>query len=98
FGTTTIDNYTRNDPPQTILGAEQKRWFLDKLKTSGATWKVWGNTVPTLDMRADPQNLPADWPAKWPGGYAGFGGGDFSGAYTERAEIYDFVAHEKITG
>lgn len=98
FGATTIDNYTRNDPPQTILGAEQKRWFLDRLKASGATWKVWGNTIATLDMRADPQNLPADWPAKWPGGYAGFGGGDFGSAYVERGEIYDFVSREKVTG
>ena len=23
-----------------------------------ATWKIWGNTTGTLDMRADPQNLP----------------------------------------
>lgn len=98
FGERSIDNYARNDPPQTILGAEQKHWFLDRLKTSRATWKVWGNTVATLDMRADPQNLPADWPSKWPGGYAGFGGGDFGSAYAERAEIYDFVAREKITG
>jgi alkaline phosphatase D len=35
----------------------------------------------------------------WPGaGYAGFGGGDHSSAYVERAEIYDFVAREGITG
>ncbi len=99
LGGQSIENYARNDPPQTILGAEQKRWFLDRLKSSRATWKVWGNTVATLDMRADPQNLPADWPSKWPsGGYAGFGGGDFGSAYAERAEIYDFVAREKITG
>ena len=42
---------------QTVLGAEQKAWFLDQLKTSTATWKIWGNTAGTLDMRADPQNL-----------------------------------------
>jgi alkaline phosphatase D len=99
MGDTSIDNYARNDPPQTILGVEQKHWFLDRLKNSEATWKVWGNTVGTLDMRADPQNLPADWPSKWPStGYAGFGGGDFSTAYAERAEIYDFIVREKITG
>jgi alkaline phosphatase D len=99
FGDATIENFARNDPPQTILGAEQKKWFLDRLKTSRATWKIWGNTTATLDMRADPQNLPVDWPSKWPGsGYAGFGGGDHSTAYVERGEIYDFVAREKITG
>ena len=36
---------------QTVLGAEQKAWFLEQLKTSTATWKVWGNTAGTLDMR-----------------------------------------------
>ncbi len=27
-------------------------------ETPQATWKIWGNTTATLDMRADPQNLP----------------------------------------
>ena len=35
----------------------------------------------------------------WPGaGYAGFGGGDYSTAYVERAEIYDLVRDAGITG
>ena len=46
-----------------------------------------------------PQNLPAGLTTPWPGaGYAGFGGGDFSTAYVERAEIYDFVRAHEITG
>jgi alkaline phosphatase D len=50
-------------------------------------------------MRADPQNLPAGIGKPWQGaGYAGFGGGDHSGAYVERTEIYDFVRDHKITG
>ncbi len=98
-GARDVANFSRDDPAQTILGAEQKRWFLDRLKSSRAAWKIWGNTTATLDMRADPQNLPADWPSKWPGaGYAGFGGGDHGSAYVERTEIYDFVSREKITG
>ncbi len=48
-----------NAPPQTILGAEQKAWFKDQLRTSKATWKIWGNSQGALDSRADPQNLPA---------------------------------------
>ena len=77
----------------------RKRWFLEKLSTSKATWKIWGNTTGTLDMRADPQNLPAGVGKPWPGaGYAGFGGGDHSGAYVERTEIYDFVRDHRITG
>ena len=100
FGGRAIANYARNDPPQTILGAEQKRWFLDRLKSSRATWKVWGNTVATLDMRADPQNLPAGLAIQMAGRrLCRFRRRRFQcGAYAERAEIYDFVAREKITG
>ncbi|HEY2683641.1 MAG TPA: alkaline phosphatase D family protein [Steroidobacteraceae bacterium] len=99
FGANDIANFSAHEPPQTVLGATQKTWFLDHLKASRATWKVWANTAATLDMRADPQNLPAGLTVPWPGsGYAGFGGGDPSSAYTERAEIYDFVKAEKITG
>jgi alkaline phosphatase D len=50
-------------------------------------------------MRADPQNLPVGLTKPWPGaGYAGFGGGDYSTAYVERGEIYDFVRDHGITG
>jgi alkaline phosphatase D len=93
-----VPNIWKDRPPQTILGAEQKAWFLERLKNSNATWKVWGNTTATLDMRADPQNLPKEFKT-WPwAGYAGFGGGDHSSAYVERAEIYDFVEQNRITG
>jgi alkaline phosphatase D len=99
YGSTDVPNFFKDRPAQTILGAEQKAWFLEKLRASKATWKIWGNTTGTLDMRADPQNLPAANGKPWPGaGYAGFGGGDHSGAYVERAEIYDFVRDHKITG
>ena len=99
FGNQQIANFRKQDPPQTILGAEQKAWFLDRLKTSTATWKVWGNTTGTLDFRADPKNLPEGLTTPWPGaGYAGFTPGDHSTAYVERAEIYSFVRGEGITG
>ncbi len=99
FGDTDVPNFRKDQPPQTILGAEQKLWFLDQLKSSKATWKVWGNTTGTLDFRADPQNLPPGLTRPWPGaGYAGFGGGDHGSAYVERAEIYDFVRDHGITG
>lgn len=99
YGMKEIPNFRKDEPAQTVLGAEQKRWFVDRLKSSRATWKIWGNTAGTLDMRADPQNLPAGLTVPWPGaGYAGFGGGDPSTAYVERAEIYDLVARERIAG
>jgi alkaline phosphatase D len=54
-------------------------------------------------MRSDPQNLPAELNKKlkkpWPGTeYGIFGGGDFSGALTERAELYDFIRDQRIDG
>jgi alkaline phosphatase D len=99
YGERQIPNFRKQEPPQTILGAEQKAWFLNRLKTSTATWKVWGNTTGTLDFRVDPKNIPAGLTKPWPGsGYAGFRAGDHSTAYVERAEIYQFVRGEGITG
>jgi alkaline phosphatase D len=99
YGDHDVPNFRRDEPPQTILGATQKAWFLERLKESRATWKVWGNSQGTLDWRADPQNLPVGLTRPWPGaGYAGFGGGDHGAAYVERGEILDFVARERIGG
>jgi alkaline phosphatase D len=71
FGSVEIPNFCKDRPAQTILGAEQKAWFLERLRSSQATWKIWGNTTATLDMRADLQNLPQDLGKPWPGnGYA----------------------------
>jgi alkaline phosphatase D len=99
YGGKKIPNYRRSAPPQTILGAEQKQWFLNQLRTARATWKVWGASLGTLDFRVDPQNLPDGAQRPWPGaGYASFGGGDHSAAFMERAEIYDAVRNAGITG
>ena len=100
FNDAHIPNPQRSAPPQTILGAEQKVWFKDKLKKSTATWKIWGNSVGTLDHRADPENLPAgltkeSWPKNT---FASMGGTDFGLAFAERAEIYNLVRDAKITG
>lgn len=98
-GKTEIPNVWKNRPSQTILGEQQKTWFLDRLKTSKATWKVWGNTTASLDMRADPQNLPPGIGKPWPlKGYAAVPTGDWSTAYSERGQIYDFVRAHGITG
>src|SRR3984957_919132 len=98
YGGTVVSNYFKDRPAQTILGAEQKAWFLEKLRASKATWKIWGNTTATLDMRADLENLPPGnkpWPVN---GYATSPLGDHGTAYVERGEIYDFVAANGITG
>jgi alkaline phosphatase D len=101
FNDAHVPNPQRNAPPQTILGAVQKAWFKDKLKSSTAAWKIWANSLGALDRRADPQNLPAgltkeSWPPN--ASYASLGGGDYGTAYAERAEIYDLVRDAKVTG
>jgi alkaline phosphatase D len=99
FGGIEIANLWKDRPAQTILGAEQKAWFLERLRESKATWKIWGNTTATLDMRADLQNLPQGMTKPWPGsGYGTSPLSDHGTAYVERGEIYDFVAANGITG
>jgi alkaline phosphatase D len=98
FGDKSVKNPQKDAPPQTILGSEQKAWFKDRLRASSATWKVWGNSLGTLDRRADPQNLPAGLTVPWPSAYAIVGSGDHGTAYVERGEIYDLVRDARITG
>jgi alkaline phosphatase D len=99
LGGASVENFARNDPAFTVLGRVQKDWLKQTLAASTATWKIWGATNGTLDMRTDPLNLPAGLTTPWPGqGYATFGGGDFSAALTERGELYDFVRDAKIAG
>jgi len=100
FNEAHVANPQRSAPPQTLLGAEQKAWFKNKLESSTATWKVWGNSLGALDVRADPQNLPAGLTKEsWPkNAYASMGGPDYALAYAERGEIFRHVRDAKITG
>jgi len=100
FNGVKVPNPSKDKPPQTILGARQKAWFKDRLRASGATWKIWGSSQSTLEQRADPENLPDGLTKqKWPAGrFANVGGGDFGSAWAERAEIYDLVRDAKVTG
>ena len=94
-----LANPRRNAPPQSMLGAAQKRWFLDRLRGSTATWKLWGNSVGMLDWRLDFQNLPKESGAQWPtSGYALLSGDDWSGYRVERAEILNLIRRKGITG
>jgi len=100
FNEARVPNPRRSAPPQTLLGAVQKAWFKDTLTRSTAVWKIWGNSLGAMESRADPQNLPAGltketWP---PNLFATIGGGDYSTAWAERAEIYQLVRDAKITG
>ncbi len=102
FGEKSIPNYRKDGPPQSMLGAKQKAWFLERLRNASATWKIWGTSLGTHDQRIDAQHLPqgfvpADWP-KWTDGYAVQSNGDWGGAYHERGEIFDTVRDNGITG
>ena len=99
FNGADVPNPRVGAPPSSMLGAEQKKWFLDRLRASAATWKLWGNSVGMLDWRTDLQNLPAEGGPRWPAdGFALAGGEDWTGYRTERAEILDFVERERIAG
>ncbi|MEO5867167.1 MAG: alkaline phosphatase D family protein [Sphingomonas sp.] len=99
LGTAAIPNFRKDEPTFTVLGQTQKAWLKQRIAGSKATWKIWAATNGTLEMRADPQNLPAGLTKPWPGkGYATFGGGDFSSALSERAEIYDLVREAGVSG
>ena len=39
------------DPSRTMLGATQREWFLDRLTTSPARWKVWGNETMVMQFK-----------------------------------------------
>jgi len=100
FNGSRIPNPEKDKPPQAILGATQKAWFKNRLRSSSATWKIWGCSQGTHEQRADPENLPAGLTKqKWPAGrFANVGGGDYGTAWVERNEIYDLVRDAKITG
>jgi alkaline phosphatase D len=97
FGDKSIPNYRANEPAQSMLGAKQKAWFLERLRTATATWKIWGNSLGTPDWRVDPQNMPAAM-GKWTDGYAVLANGDWGGIYHERGEIFNTVRDAGITG
>ncbi len=93
-----INNSRRDKPAPSMLGVEQKTWFLSQLEASRAPWKIWGNSVATLSHRADPQNLPPGSPPWGGAGYASFGGNDWSTFIVERGELYDAIREAGITG
>lgn len=97
FGDKSIANFRAKEPAQTMLGATQKAWFLQRLSTAAATWKIWGNSLGTPDWRIDPQHLPPKV-GKWTDGYAVLASGDWGTTYRERAEIFDTVRDAGITG
>jgi alkaline phosphatase D len=96
YGGKDLPNTRRQGSPDQHLGAVQKAWFLDRLKGSSATWKIWGHSFGTLLSRADLQNLPSGIVSEpWPvDDYGVIQGGYFA----QQAEICGLVREQKITG
>jgi alkaline phosphatase D len=98
FNGSELPNPRRNAEPQSMLGGPQKEWFLNQLRKSNATWKLWGNSVAMLSWRIDFQNLPSELGVHWPvADYGQFADQDWAGYCTERNQILDFLKSEKIT-
>jgi alkaline phosphatase D len=94
-----VPNFRRNAAPQSMLGRAQKRWFMQRLRASRATWKLWGNSIGMIDWRLDYQNLPDGVGTKWPDdGYGVMTTEDWAGYRHERAEILSFIRRNAITG
>jgi alkaline phosphatase D len=73
---------TDGDTPRTMLGQRQREWFLNTLRTSPATWKVWGTQLMVMATRLAP-GVPAQVDA-WDG-YA-----------YERKLILDYIIDKDI--
>jgi alkaline phosphatase D len=98
LGDKSVDNYRAGQAPQTMLGAKQKAWFLERLRAAKGTWKIWGNSLGQPDQRVDPQNLPPELGTWKGGGYGLAGVWDWGAMFHERAQIFDCVRDAGITG
>jgi alkaline phosphatase D len=47
-----------NGASELVMGAQQREWFLNSLRSSTATWKIWGNEYTFLRKVADLSVLP----------------------------------------
>jgi alkaline phosphatase D len=58
WGDGTVANPARERPPGSMLGPGQRTWFIESLRASTASWKIWANALPLLPMRLDMSSLP----------------------------------------
>ncbi len=58
FGDGTMANPAKDRAPGSMLGLQQREWFLNSMKTSTAPWKLWANALPLMPLRLDMSSLP----------------------------------------
>jgi alkaline phosphatase D len=51
----------RNDTARTMLGYEQRQWFLNQISNSSRVWKIWGNEVMTMQLKVLSALLLSFW-------------------------------------
>ncbi len=52
------------DKNRTMLGLDQRAWFLNQVQTTQATWKLWANEVMLMQLKAGPVYVDLD---QWDG-------------------------------
>lgn len=45
------DNPQKNETQRTMLGKQQRDWFIQKICNSSCVWKIWGNAVMTMQLK-----------------------------------------------
>jgi alkaline phosphatase D len=71
------------EKPKSMLGADQRRWFLERLRQSDATWKIIVSSVP-LSIPTGSAEMGHD-------GWTGYGTGD--GFENERRSLLEAMSH-----
>ena len=85
----------RQPDAQNVFGPEQRRWFLDTLKKSTRTFKVWGSEVAFLSRKLDLTGLSALPPEMQT--RIVISGDDWDGFPDERKALFDeLVALENV--
>lgn len=91
-GESKMPNPRKDSPPGTCLGAVQKEWFKETVARSKSTWRIWGNSIPTVSFRLDMNNMPfTDFEASYVGTDA------WQGFPSEAAELMTFFKRHNIS-
>ncbi len=91
YGGEEMPNPRKDAPRGTHMGGPQRKWFKEALKASTATWRIWANGGPALQMRLDFSRIPF---AGLEDGYAGTDA--WQGYPGELEELMRFLMEEKL--
>lgn len=84
----------RTNPNRTMLGRTQRNWFLNKIKNSTRTWKIWGNEVMVMQLKINNTYTSQLFPGK--SGDVFFNLDQWDGWPAERASILRQVRDDGV--